>query len=182
MKRFVTGFTIGQRSTQIGIAQYSDTRYTKMEFSLNQYGGNKAVQRAIARMTQTPRRQSYMGHGLAFVRQNLFTPRGGDRQKVKNIVIVISGGATRDYGRARNEAKLLKKQGAIVITVGVGNYGAVQRFKGQIRGVAHGKVNAMTVTYGQLPRLVKGLAGKVCAIGGLTAPLKPQPKPGPGMI
>ena len=116
--RFVNHLPPGRDRNHYGLVQFS--RNSQREFGLDRYYQEQALATAILNIRNLGE-QTNTQAGLRQLRQEVFG-RGGDRQNVPNIAIVITDGrSTEQVGRTLLEADLLKDTGALVIAVGITN-------------------------------------------------------------
>lgn len=62
------------------------------------------------------------GDALRYTRQTLLSTNNGNRINARDIVIVITDGASNSAQQTLMEARLLRLSGSHVITIGVGNW------------------------------------------------------------
>ena len=139
VSQFADSFTIGPRAIQIGVTTFSSAVHN--EFWLNQHPTKASLKAAIHNIkyrggnTQT-------GHALDFVRQNAFTHAHGDRNRVANILIVVTDGRSSNHADMQRAAAAIHKMNMNIFAIGVGS-GISQA---ELKTIASNPHNVFTVT------------------------------------
>jgi len=123
---------------QFSVVSFSDA--VKEEFNLKMYTTTSALQGAIGRIP-------YMSSGtktdmgLNYIAQNSFLSSKGGRAGAVKIVLVITDGRSENSAGTKQRADELRKSGAIVLAIGVGN----DIFEDELEWIASTKTNVFRV-------------------------------------
>lgn len=114
--KMVASFDLDQRKDKVAVVQYSNN--AELNFNLDTYKTKADVLKHITSLKPKGGRPQYIGAGLQFVKDNVFVPNAGSRQHqgVKQILIVLAGGRSRDS--PRGPASMLKTAGVTTFAIG----------------------------------------------------------------
>ncbi|XP_074542763.1 collagen alpha-1(XIV) chain isoform X2 [Halichoeres trimaculatus] len=104
---------IGPDGTQVAIAQFSDDART--EFKLNSYNDKEQLLEAINRISYKGG-NTKTGRAIQHVKQNIFTPEGGMRRGIPNVLVVLTDGRSQDD--VNKVSKEMQMEGYIVFAIG----------------------------------------------------------------
>ncbi|XP_034565973.1 matrilin-4 isoform X2 [Notolabrus celidotus] len=105
---------IGLNATRVGVVQYSSQ--VRSEFSLKAHATLPSMVKGINQII--PLAQGTMtGLAIKYVMNNAFTPEGGDRPKVPNVVVIVTDGRPQD--RVAEVAAEAREKGIEIYAVGV---------------------------------------------------------------
>ena len=98
-------------------------------FHLSTYDGKAALLRGINKIPYDGY-QSFTGKGLQYVREKSFTSAYGDRQDVKNVLVLITDGHPTDPSITAEEFKLLAQTfpDMTVVAIAIGRFSFGTRF------------------------------------------------------
>lgn len=80
----------------------------------------------------------------------VFTGQNGDRPGIPDIAMIFTDGNAHDFRIAREQAKILKEKGVLVITIGAGTKESLRSFKQELIDMASSPEYALTVNFEQL--------------------------------
>ena len=127
-KRIVYGLNFAIDRTRVSIVTYQDTE--QVRFNLDEYTSKDEVINAIA-FDQAKRKGTHTSSALRTMREDMFTPRNGDRNGVDNVAIVMTDGRSNiEQDNTIPEADLAKDGAIRLITVGVGRRVGVSEING----------------------------------------------------
>ncbi|XP_019646188.1 PREDICTED: transmembrane cell adhesion receptor mua-3-like [Branchiostoma belcheri] len=114
--QIVNTFDISPTHTRVGVVQYATLPNT--EFELNSYSDRSHVLSAIERIPYK-RGSTNTGKAIDFVRRRKFIPTNGDREDVRDVLIVITDGES--YDDVVDPARRAAQSGITLYAVGVGD-------------------------------------------------------------
>ncbi|XP_021102983.1 collagen alpha-3(VI) chain isoform X2 [Heterocephalus glaber] len=119
VERLVQGLDVGPDRVRVAVVQYSDR--TRPEFYLNSFMDQQGVISAIRRLTLLGGPAPSTGAALDFVLKNILTRSAGSRMEdgVPQLLIVLT--ADRSGDDVRGPSTVLKRGGAVPISIGIGN-------------------------------------------------------------
>ncbi|XP_069136404.1 cartilage matrix protein-like isoform X2 [Argopecten irradians] len=129
VRQVLQEFELGPDKTRVAIVSFSNV--VKTEFSFNKYINEDEILREVSRIAYAAGPATVTYRALNQTRREVFTPWGGDRPLVPNVVIVVTDGGTnpgrvdpytKEVGKALTlgEAEELKVMGCHVFSIGVG--------------------------------------------------------------
>lgn len=143
----VQNFDIDQQQDKVAIVQYS--KNAEISFNLDSYNRKDDMLQQIARLKPKGGRPQYIGAGLQFVKDNIFGSNTGVRKRedVKQILVVLAGGRSRDS--PRGPAKALKDAGVMIFAIGsrMSNSAEMQAISSQ------SNYTFLVYDFGNLPRI-----------------------------
>ncbi|XP_041665058.1 collagen alpha-1(XIV) chain-like isoform X1 [Cheilinus undulatus] len=104
---------IGPDGTQVAIAQFSDDART--EFKLNSHRDKEQLLDAINKISYKGG-NTKTGRAIQHVKQNIFTPEGGVRRGIPNVLVVLTDGRSQDD--VNKVSKEMQMEGYIVFAIG----------------------------------------------------------------
>ncbi|PFX28712.1 Collagen alpha-3(VI) chain [Stylophora pistillata] len=108
-------FVIGNEKTRIGVLAYDEHIHTMIP--MGQYPSQQSLDIAIDEILTSPSSgESLLGQGLVAVKSQLFY--GKPRPEVPKILVVISGGKSKD--NVMGPSKVLKELNVTIFCIGVG--------------------------------------------------------------
>lgn len=113
----VNVFKVSKDHSHISVVSFDRT--PKVEFGLTKYFNKAEVQSAIRNIEYTAGSTNTF-LALELVTTHVLIPAAGARQEVARVVIVVTDGQSSDPGATKYWADLLKKGGAYVFAIGVG--------------------------------------------------------------
>ena len=117
-KAIVKDADIDSGSVRVGAIIYSSVAQT--QFDLHAYSSKNDIQAAIDRIPYMPGRTN-TAEALRTIRTKMFKPRKGDRNRIENVVVLISGSESdRNKRKTIPEARKLWSKKIHVYAVGVG--------------------------------------------------------------
>ncbi|XP_070204098.1 cartilage matrix protein-like isoform X2 [Littorina saxatilis] len=114
----MTIFNIEKDHTHVSVVTFDYG--PKIEFGLTTYYSKSKVRKAILDIEYTAGSTNTF-LALELVAKHVLTPEGGAREGVARVVIVVTDGQSSDPGKTKAWADTLKKGGAYVFSIGVGN-------------------------------------------------------------
>lgn len=87
LKDLISSLNVGKDTVRVGLVTFAKIP-TKV-FDLNQYYNTSEIDNAIDAISYG-KGGTEIGDGLDFVRKNIFTVSGGDRDNVQNYIILVS--------------------------------------------------------------------------------------------
>ncbi|KAL8615176.1 hypothetical protein ACOMHN_064308 [Nucella lapillus] len=154
-------FQIGPNATRVGLLTYND--HVNLHFNLKRYDRKRNLLRAIRRVQQDSGYVTATDLAIKFARTYLFKSKGGGRQGVVKIIIVITDGKSRNKLRTLIEASRAKRSNVHLFAIGVGhavNNGELARMASRPSGDYFFQVAG----YSALVSLKKILAIKTCQV------------------
>ncbi|XP_062599873.1 collagen alpha-1(XII) chain-like [Saccostrea cucullata] len=130
VERVLERYEIGPNKTKVAVITFSAG--SKLEFDFNRYQTKDEVLRAIRSIPYTDGMCTTIYRALKQAREEVFVPKAGDRENVKNLAVILTDGETNP-GRydlftfpmakslTRQEANDLKFHGVEVFGIGVGH-------------------------------------------------------------
>lgn len=113
----VDRLNIGLTQVRVGAVKYAGDAF--VEFYLNTYSRKSDITNHL-RDLELLGTKTYTGLGLRYMRNEIFQPMKGDRDRVPNIAIVITDGKSNiNEEETKAEADLAKGQGIRMIAVGI---------------------------------------------------------------
>jgi len=112
-------FKVGPEDTQIGLCQYAHSFYHV--FYLGDYQDNLSVMKAIQHKHRYFRGSTRTSKAFNRLRKRYFTKKHGMRDNSIRVAILLTDGMPDYPDKAIEKAQLLKDQGVIVITIGIGD-------------------------------------------------------------
>lgn len=124
VERMIKKLNVDENKDHVSVVQYS--REPSVEFFLNTYKTQQNILAALQQMRQKGGKALNTGTTLQYIKDNVFTPSSGSRQKqgVPQILILITGGPSSDD--VRNAVESLKGIGVIAFVVGTKNANATE--------------------------------------------------------
>ncbi|GFR74758.1 collagen alpha-6(VI) chain [Elysia marginata] len=117
VKNLVANLNIGPQAVKVGLVTFSDDAH--LQFNLDDHVDKSILQLALG-FVPYQSGSTNMASGLNYVRMNSFQPAAGGRDDAQRVVVVITDGKADDPQAAYKEAFLLRKNGTIVLTLGIG--------------------------------------------------------------
>ncbi|XP_046571858.1 collagen alpha-4(VI) chain-like isoform X2 [Haliotis rubra] len=117
VSNFIDGFDISPNAVQVALVTFSTVATNR--FFLNDYMSKASLKSAISR-TPYNSGNTHTGNGLEFVRQSSLSPKHGARPGSKKVVIVMTDGQSQQKLLTANQGILLRKEGVMVISIGIG--------------------------------------------------------------
>ncbi|XP_076459446.1 LOW QUALITY PROTEIN: uncharacterized protein LOC143292771 [Babylonia areolata] len=115
---FVRFSDVDSGNVRVGVLVFSTK--VKVEFQLNQHRSSRAIISAIQRI-RYDFGTTNTADALRIMREQMFTPRNGDRPTVPNAAIIITDGVSNvESQRTIREAQLAHNDGIYIYTVGIG--------------------------------------------------------------
>lgn len=115
----IRNLNIDNGNTRIGLITLSDTYH--QYFYLNTFTTRALMLAALNNVTYMPG-STNTAVALNYVRTVMLTSANGDRTEATNIMILLTDGGSNDRSATSNAAALLRKTGATIFVVGVGNW------------------------------------------------------------
>ncbi|XP_068179724.1 collagen alpha-1(XIV) chain-like [Antennarius striatus] len=104
---------IGPDGTQVAVIQFSGD--ARIEFKLNSYYIKEELLKAIQKITYKGGNTN-TGQAIKHVRESIFTPEGGDRRGVPDVVVVLTDGRSQDD--VNKVFKEMQMDGFIIFAIG----------------------------------------------------------------
>jgi hypothetical protein len=101
----------------VGVVEYSDRQY--VEINLDDYYDTTSLREGIQLIKPSEGGTSRMGEVIKFVRENIFA--SGGRTGVPKVLVILTDGNDYSGDNPQAEAELIKKAGARVLGVAVGD-------------------------------------------------------------
>ncbi|XP_071081371.1 collagen alpha-6(VI) chain-like [Haliotis cracherodii] len=117
VSNFIDGFDISPSAVQVAVVTFSTVATNR--FFLNDYMSKASLKSAIARIPYNSG-NTHTGNGLEFVRQTSLSQAHGARPGSKKVVIVMTDGQSQQKLLTANQGILLRKEGVMVISIGIG--------------------------------------------------------------
>ena len=116
----VAGMRIGDEmsryQSRVGLLTFSDQ--PRVIFNLNDYNNKYDILNAFT--PHYTRGGTGTAEALRMVRERMFTPTAGDHRSVRNILVVITDGKSRNETATWREARLTREAGIVILVVGIG--------------------------------------------------------------
>ena len=123
MKNFLSNIVsylpISKSEVHVGVVEYSDKQYE--EISLNDYYDTKSLREAIQLIKPSEGITSRTGELIKFVREKIFAPGGQSRAGVRKVLVILTDGDHYSKDSLSVEAESLKKTGARILGVAIGD-------------------------------------------------------------
>ncbi|XP_035826806.1 uncharacterized protein LOC101848762 [Aplysia californica] len=160
VKKFTRSFNIGPNGVQIGATIFSTTPAN--QFWMNSHPDKTGLLAAINKIPY-PGGNTHTELGLKFIRNNAFTKAHGDRDRVANILIVITDGQSTEPAKTKIEADEIHKENINIFAIGVGN--GVDRKELEL--IASDPKNVFTVSnFNALDNIQASLQKTACEVDG----------------
>ncbi|CAH1257629.1 MUC5AC [Branchiostoma lanceolatum] len=150
----INTFDISPTHTRVGVVQYST--FPNTEFDMNSYSDRSRVLSAIERIPYK-KGSTNTGKAIDFVRRRKFRPTNGDREDIRNVLVVITDGES--YDSVVDPARYAALSGITVYAVGVGdgvNDRTLEHIAGDPSRVLH------VSDYSSLATIAQALQETVC--------------------
>ncbi|XP_025090798.1 cartilage matrix protein-like isoform X1 [Pomacea canaliculata] len=118
VKDVVSMFQIGSNATRVGLVTYND--HVELQFHLSRYMDKDRLLWAIDNVREGHGYSTATDLALQYMRTFLFTQKGGGREGVAKVGIVITDGKSRNMLRTLIEASRAKKENIHLFAIGVG--------------------------------------------------------------
>ena len=118
VEQFVQEFEIGPQYTQIGVITYDYNPHNYIH--LDQFSDKSSFINGLQRI---PYKQgaTHTAEALKWTLTDGFVHRNGDRDSVRNILIVVTDGRSQDFTKTATVAKQVHNAGIETLAVGVGS-------------------------------------------------------------
>ncbi|XP_048586525.1 macrophage mannose receptor 1 isoform X2 [Nematostella vectensis] len=156
MWRVIRGFNVTNNSTRVGLIRYSD--FADVIFSLNTYRSPKAIKNAIFKMVFV------QGHtkteqALDLARTKVFTEKGGSRELVPKVAILMTDGKSKRPKWVATAAEKLRAINVNMVAFGIGR-GIDMK---ELTSMASSPDDVLTVaSYGELRTKIYDLRERIC--------------------
>ncbi|KAK7493781.1 hypothetical protein BaRGS_00014922 [Batillaria attramentaria] len=164
VKKFSRSFDIGPNAVQIGVSTF-DT-HPRNEFWLNQHNTNASLINAIDHISYHAG-NTHTDEALQFVRQNAFTKAHGDRDRVANILIVMTDGKSNNKQATLTQARQIHNSNMNIFAIGVGS----NVDHAELEAIASKPSNVFTVSnFDALDNIQAALQKTACEVNGNWSP------------
>lgn len=114
----VTGnLNVAPDGVRVGLVTFSDDAH--LQFNLDAHMDKNILMMALG-FVPYQSGSTYTDEGLKYVRENSFLTQNGGRDDAQNVVIVMTDGQSTEPALTKSEARALRKNGTIIISVGIG--------------------------------------------------------------
>ncbi|CAB3978244.1 Hypothetical predicted protein [Paramuricea clavata] len=144
-----------------GLMQFSKEDQTSVVWDLGRYTEFESIIN-LRNMKYQAGTRTATGDALTRVNNEIFTGRNGDRPGISDIVILFTDGNAHDLSKAREQSKILREKGILVITIGAGTKESLRTFKQELIDMASSPEYAMTVNFEQLEFFAEKAFPLVC--------------------
>lgn len=127
VKKVIMDLDIESGYVRLGLMTFANS--AREVFSLNRYRTRQEMVDAVDRMSHT-RGDTYTDSALRYLHNNMYTRSRGDRERVKNVALLITDGASKEPERTLTEARAARKKGIHMLVAGVGNWLNQQEING----------------------------------------------------
>ncbi|XP_062586510.1 cartilage matrix protein-like, partial [Saccostrea cucullata] len=156
VKNFVKEFDIGPSNVQISVVSFA-TRIRE-NFNLKTYHTKADILNAIDRIPYMSG-STNTAEAITYAIQHSFTPIGGDRAPVSDVLFVVTDGLSISLSATSQAANLAHKAGIKTFAIGIGNLISIQ----ELLNIASDSKHVFRVsTFDALHLLQNELRSKTC--------------------
>lgn len=117
LRSIVSYLPISRAAVNVGVVEYSDRQYA--EINLDDYYDTTSLREAIQLIKPSEGATSRTGEVIKFVRENIFAT--GGRTGVRKVLVILTDGNGYTADNPQAEAELIKRTGARILGIAVGN-------------------------------------------------------------
>lgn len=172
----VSMFQIGENATRVGLVTYND--HVDMQFNLKRYYEKDQLLYAIRNVNEGHGYTTATDLALKYARTVLFQEKGGGRDGVAKIAVVITDGKSRNMLRTLIEAARAKRDNIHLFAIGVG-HAVNSRELSRMASQPAEEYFFQVAGYSALDSLKKILAIKTCLVTNPPTQRTTTPRPPP---
>lgn len=98
----------------------------------------------------------------AFLFSQIFNGRRGDRENVRDVIVLLTDGQSHDDNAAIREAGLLRDADVSIISIGIGVGEDVDDFYNFLKDLAFGSDYVFKVSFTKLDTILDGVTKAAC--------------------